>query len=96
MHETGNPLHAFDAKKIKGNKIVVKTAEKGTPFKTLDEKERTLDANDLMICNQKEPMCLAGIFGGIDSGVSEKTTSIFLESAFFNQFLFESRLSDIL
>lgn len=84
LHETGNPLHAFDAKKIKGNKIVVKTAEKGTPFKTLDEKERTLDANDLMICNQKEPMCLAGIFGGIDSGVSEKTTSIFLESAFFN------------
>ena len=84
LHETGQPLHAFDAKKITGNKIVVKTLSKKTKFTTLDEVERDLSAEDLMICNEKEGMCLAGVFGGLDSGVSHSTTSIFLESAYFN------------
>jgi phenylalanyl-tRNA synthetase beta chain len=84
LHETGNPLHAFDAAKIKGNKVVVKTLAKDTKFTTLDEQERKLDANDLMICNAEEPMCIAGVFGGLESGVTEQTTSIFLEAAFFN------------
>ena len=84
LHETGNPLHAFDASKIKGNKIVVKTVAQDTKFTTLDDAERKLDASDLMICNDQEPMCIAGAFGGADSGVSETTTSIFLEAAFFN------------
>jgi phenylalanyl-tRNA synthetase beta chain len=84
LHETGNPLHAFDASKIKGNKIVVKTLDKDTKFTTLDDHERKLDASDLMICNNQEPMCIAGVFGGADSGVSETTSSIFLEAAFFN------------
>ena len=84
LHETGQPLHAFDAKKITGNKIVVKTLSEKTKFSTLDELERDLSAEDLMICNEKEGMCLAGVFGGLDSGVSDSTTSIFLESAYFN------------
>ncbi|SHJ27335.1 phenylalanine--tRNA ligase subunit beta [Flavobacterium haoranii] len=84
LHELGQPLHAFDAAKIKGNKIVVKTVEAGTKFTTLDDIERTLDAEDLMICNAEEPMCIAGVFGGKDSGVNENTSSIFLESAYFN------------
>ncbi|MGV7105067.1 phenylalanine--tRNA ligase subunit beta [Flavobacterium sp. U410] len=84
LHELGQPLHAFDASKIKGNKIIVKTVEAGTKFKTLDDVERTLDADDLMICNADEPMCIAGVFGGKDSGVSESTQAIFLESAYFN------------
>ena len=84
LHETGNPLHAFDAAKIKGNKIVVKTVAQDTKFTTLDDQERKLDASDLMICNDQVPMCIAGVFGGADSGVSETTTSIFLEAAFFN------------
>ena len=84
LHETGQPLHAFDAKKITGNKIVVKTLSEKTKFITLDEVERDLSAEDLMICNEKEGMCLAGVFGGLDSGVSDSTTSIFLESAYFN------------
>ncbi len=84
LHETGQPLHAFDAKKITGNKIVVKTLSEKTKFITLDEVERDLSAEDLMICNEKEGMCLAGVFGGLDSGVSHSTTSIFLESAYFN------------
>jgi len=84
LHETGQPLHAFDAKKITGNKIVVKTLSEKTKFTTLDEVERDLSAEDLMICNEKEGMCLAGVFGGLDSGVSDSTTSIFLESAYFN------------
>ena len=84
LHETGNPLHAFDASKIKGNKIIVKTLAKDTEFITLDAQERKLDSGDLMICNDQEPMCIAGVFGGADSGVSENTTSIFLEAAFFN------------
>ena len=84
LHETGNPLHAFDASKIKGNKIIVKTVAKDTKFTTLDDQERKLDTSDLMICNDQEPMCIAGVFGGVDSGVSENTSAIFLESAFFN------------
>lgn len=83
LFETGQPLHAFDAAKIKGNKIVVKNCAEGTPFVTLDGTERTLSAEDLMICNAEEPMCLAGIFGGADSGVTESTVNVFLESARF-------------
>ncbi len=84
LHETGQPLHAFDAKKITGKKIVVKTLSEKTKFSTLDEVERDLSAEDLMICNEKEGMCLAGVFGGLDTGVSDSTNSIFLESAYFN------------
>ncbi|TYB79706.1 phenylalanine--tRNA ligase subunit beta [Bizionia myxarmorum] len=84
LHELGQPLHAFDTSKIIGNKIEVKTLPKGTKFTTLDGVERELHEEDLMICNAEKPMCIAGVFGGIDSGVSENTTSIFLESAFFN------------
>lgn len=85
LHETGQPLHAFDAAKIKGRKIIVKNVAEGTPFITLDEKERKLSADDLMICNgEGEPMCIAGVFGGLGSGVTNDTTEIFLESAWFN------------
>lgn len=84
LHETGQPLHAFDADKITGNKVIVKTLTSKTKFVTLDEQERELSDEDLMICNAKEGMCIAGVFGGITSGVTEKTTSIFLESAYFN------------
>lgn len=84
LHELGQPLHAFDAAKIKGNKVVVKTVKAGTKFTTLDDVERTLDAEDLMICHAEGPMCIAGVFGGKDSGVTETTSSIFLESAYFN------------
>lgn len=84
LHELGQPLHAFDASKIKGNKIEVKTLAKGTKFKTLDEIERTLHEEDLMICDAEKPMCIAGVFGGIHSGVTEDTTAIFLESAYFD------------
>ena len=84
LHETGQPLHAFDAARISGNKIVVGTLPGGTPFVTLDEQERKLDAGDLMICNDREGMCIAGVFGGLHSGVTSSTTSIFLESACFN------------
>lgn len=85
LHETGQPLHAFDLDKIKGNKIIVETLSEGTPFITLDEKERKLSANDIMICNgDNKPMCIAGVFGGLDSGVSSQTKNIFLESAVFN------------
>ena len=84
LHETGNPLHAFDVSKIKGNKIIVKNLEKDTKFITLDEQERKLHPDDLMICNVDEPMCIAGVFGGLDSGVTEQTDSVFLEAAFFN------------
>jgi phenylalanyl-tRNA synthetase beta chain len=84
LHETGQPLHAFDADMIKGNKIIVKNLKEGTVFTTLDEKERKLNAEDLMICNgNEEPMCMGGVFGGLHSGVSETTTNIFLESAWF-------------
>jgi len=84
LHECGQPLHAFDGDQIAGDHVIVKTLPQDTPFVTLDEKERKLDAGDLMICNEKEGMCIAGVFGGIKSGVSEKTTRIFLESACFN------------
>lgn len=84
LHELGQPLHAFDASKISGKKIIVKTLPKGTPFTTLDGIVRELHEEDLMICNAEKPMCIAGVFGGIDSGVTENTTSIFLESAYFN------------
>lgn len=85
LHELGQPLHAFDAIKVKGSKVIVKTLASGTKFTTLDGVERELHEEDLMICNGNEdPMCIAGVFGGIDSGVTENTTSIFLESAYFN------------
>jgi phenylalanyl-tRNA synthetase beta chain len=85
LHGMGQPLHAFDADKIKGGKVIVRTLPEGTPFVTLDETERTLTANDLMICNAYgEGMCIGGVFGGLDSGVTEQTTNIFLESANFN------------
>ena len=77
-------LHAFDAAKITGNKVIVKTLPKDTKFRTLDDVERTLHEEDLMICDTEKPMCIAGVFGGITSGVTENTTSIFLESAYFN------------
>ncbi len=84
LHETGQPLHAFDADKIKGNQIIVKTMPEGTPFITLDNEERKLHPDDLMICNTQEPMCIAGVFGGNESGVTDNTKNIFLESAYFN------------
>ena len=84
LHELGQPLHAFDASKIKNNKIIVKTLPEGTLFTTLDGIERKLDAEDLMICDAEKPLCIAGVFGGIESGVTENTTAIFLESAYFN------------
>ncbi len=84
LHELGQPLHAFDAAKIEGSKVIVKTLPKGTKFKTLDDVERELHEEDLMICDAVKPMCIAGVFGGITSGVTEQTTSIFLESAYFN------------
>lgn len=84
LFETGQPLHAFDADFIKGKKILVKTVNEGTKFTTLDGVERTLSSNDLMVCNEQEPMCMAGVFGGINSGVTEKTKNIFIESANFN------------
>lgn len=84
LHELGQPLHAFDADEIKGNKVLVKNYPEGTLFKTLDDVERKLSENDLMIGNSEEPMCIAGVFGGITSGVKASTTSIFLESAYFN------------
>ena len=83
QHETGQPLHAFDAAAIKGNKVIVKNLPAGTPFVTLDSTERKLAAEDLMICNSAEGMCIAGVFGGLDSGVKDSTTRLFLESAFF-------------
>lgn len=85
LHELGQPLHAFDAQKIKGNKVVVKTLAEGTKFTTLDEVERELSAEDIMICDAEDnPLCIAGVFGGLKSGVTEHTNSIFLESAYFN------------
>ena len=84
LHELGQPLHAFDANYILGNKIIVKTLEAGTKFTTLDEVERELHEDDLMICDAEKPLCIAGVFGGLKSGVTEQTTNIFLESAYFN------------
>jgi phenylalanyl-tRNA synthetase beta chain len=84
LHELGQPLHAFDGDQITGNKVVVKTLENKTKFITLDGKERELDSQDLMICNSNEGMCIAGVFGGLQSGVSSNTKKIFIESACFN------------
>ncbi len=84
LHETGQPLHAFDAEEIIGKKVVVKTLPDKTKFITLDGVERELSGSDLMICNESEGMCIAGVFGGLKSGVTESTTSVFLESATFN------------
>jgi len=84
LHETGQPLHAFDADQVKGNQILVKNLAEGSSFTTLDEKERKLSSEDLMICNgESEGMCIAGVFGGITSGVTDQTTRVFLESACF-------------
>jgi phenylalanyl-tRNA synthetase beta chain len=84
QHELGQPLHAFDLSKVSGNKIIVRSGKQSEKFVTLDGVERELNDTDLMICNASEPMCIAGVFGGKDSGVSESTTEIFLESAYFN------------
>jgi phenylalanyl-tRNA synthetase beta chain len=84
LHDLGQPLHAFDLSKVTGNTVIVKTVKEGTEFTTLDKISRKLKSTDLMICNAEEPMCIAGVFGGIKSGVTEQTTSIFLESACFS------------
>ncbi|MCF3107432.1 phenylalanine--tRNA ligase subunit beta [Niabella sp. CC-SYL272] len=84
QHETGQPLHAFDADKIRGNQVIVKNLPEGTLFTTLDEKERKLSAEDLMICDAEGGMCIGGVFGGLESGVTDQTTRIFLESACFD------------
>ena len=84
LHETGQPLHAFDADMIKGKKLVIKNLPEGSPFVTLDDKERKISATDLMICNAEEAMCIAGVYGGLHSGVTGATKNIFLESAWFN------------
>lgn len=84
LHESGQPLHAFDADKITGKKVIVKNLPEGTPFVTLDGKQRKLFAEDVMICNSEAPMCIGGVYGGFTSGVTKTTTNIFLESAWFN------------
>ncbi|MBA5629762.1 phenylalanine--tRNA ligase subunit beta [Moheibacter lacus] len=84
LHDLGQPLHAFDADKISGNKIIVQTLERGSKFKTLEGVERELNGSELMICDDKQGMCIAGVYGGIDSGVTESTNKIFLESAYFD------------
>ncbi|MDR0955162.1 MAG: phenylalanine--tRNA ligase subunit beta [Rikenellaceae bacterium] len=84
LNALGQPLHAFDADKIDGRKVIVQTCPEGTPFVTLDGVERKLSAEDLMICSATRPLCIAGVFGGLDSGVTEATTNVFLESAYFN------------
>lgn len=84
LHAYGQPMHCFDADKIKGGKIVVKTVAEGTPFVTLDGVEHKLSDRDLMICNAEEPMCIAGVFGGLDSGTTEETRNVFFESAYFH------------
>ncbi|MBV4206063.1 phenylalanine--tRNA ligase subunit beta [Bacteroides salyersiae] len=84
VHAFGQPLHCFDADKIKGGEVIVKTLSEGTPFVTLDGVERKLNERDLMICNKEESMCIAGVFGGLDSGSTEATTNVFIESAYFH------------
>ncbi|MHA4894545.1 phenylalanine--tRNA ligase subunit beta [Pedobacter sp. PWIIR3] len=84
LHDLGQPLHAFDADKISGGQILVKKCAEGTPFITLDDVTRKLSAEDLMICDSEKPLCIAGVFGGKDSGVSDTTSNVFLESAYFN------------
>ena len=87
LHNFGQPLHAFDLDKIIGKEIIVRSPKDQTLFTTLDGQERKLDKEDIMICNSKKEMCLAGVFGGLESGVTEKTKSIFIESALFNPVL---------
>jgi phenylalanyl-tRNA synthetase beta chain len=84
LHETGHPLHFFDADKIHGNKVIIKKMPENTTFKTLDEEERKLSSADLMICDAEGPMCIAGVLGGIDSGVTDSTKNLFIESAYFD------------
>lgn len=84
LFETGQPLHAFNAEAIKGGKVVVKKLKDGTKFTTLDEQERALNQNDLMICNAEEGMCIAGVYGGLNSGITDETKNLFLESAYFD------------
>lgn len=84
LFELGQPLHAFDKDKIKGNKVILRSFPNGTKFVTLDGVERELNENDLMVCNEEAPMCIAGVFGGLDSGITENTQNIFLESACFD------------
>ncbi|WP_418991388.1 phenylalanine--tRNA ligase subunit beta [Alistipes sp.] len=84
LFELGQPLHAFDARKIAGREVVVRTCPEGTPFVTLDGVERKLTDRDLMICDAERPMCIAGVFGGLDSGIGDTTTDVFIESACFN------------
>ena len=84
LHDLGQPLHAFDADAVKGRKVLVKKCAEGTSFRTLDEVDRKLSSDDLMICNEEKPMCIAGVFGGVSSGVQASTKNIFLESAWFN------------
>lgn len=84
LFELGQPLHSFDKDKVKGNKVIIRSFPTGTPFVTLDGIERKLDENDLMVCNAEKPMCIAGVFGGLESGITEKTTNVFLESACFD------------
>ncbi|MGV8878366.1 MAG: phenylalanine--tRNA ligase subunit beta [Sphingobacteriaceae bacterium] len=84
LHELGQPLHAFDADAIRGGKVLIKKCVEGTPFTTLDKVELKLSANDLMICDTEGPMCIAGVYGGLGSGVGASTTNVFLESAYFN------------
>ena len=84
LQETGQPLHAYDTDSIRGNKIIIKNLPAGTTFITLDEKERKLDAEDLMICDAEGPLCIAGVFGGLNSGIKNTTTDLFLESAWFH------------
>ncbi len=84
LHAYGQPMHCFDADKIKGGKVIVRTFPESTPFVTLDGEERKLSERDLMICNTEEPMCIAGVFGGLESGTTEETKNIFLESAYFH------------
>lgn len=84
LYALGQPIHTFDADKIEGAHVIVKTLPEGTPFTTLDGIERKLNGADLVICNEKEPMCLAGVFGGLKSGITEQTTNVFIESAYFH------------
>lgn len=84
LFELGQPLHAFDARKIEGGEVVVRTCAEGTPFVTLDGVERKLTDRDLMICSAERPMCIAGVFGGLDSGIGDRTVDVFIESAYFN------------
>jgi len=84
LMETGHPLHFFDADRIAGNKVIIQRLPEGTPFQTLDEEERKLSAHDLMICDTEKPICIAGVLGGTETGVTEQTTNLFIESAYFN------------